>query len=615
MRIKVISFTKKGIELSVQLKEKLDDVLYQRNKVAPVEDLHCKLFTACKTADFLPPHVTYTNEPLQTFAEDGFKHYDGIIFIGACGIAVRAIAPWVKDKFEDVPVLVMDELSGVIIPILSGHLGGANRLAMMIAGEMDLQPVITTATDLHRKFAVDLFAADNDLKIENREGIAAVSAKILAGEDVTFSIEGDVGSDYLTVLKQLKMIPYEKNQNTDILISTQNDRKNGSIVLRPKEYVVGIGCKRGTSFEKLDGFIKEVFEENGLDSGLICAVASIDLKRKEEGIHQISKRRKIPFVMLPAETLESIKGDFSSSEFVEKTVGVDNVCERSAMAVAGEGGELIVSKTAKDGMTIAVAKRKFRIVFELPEKAYANRKNTVFVVGMGPGEEKQMTGNALAALEESDVIVGYPVYLELLPERLKNKKCLSTPMRQEKERCILAFEEAAKGQTVSMVCSGDAGIYGMASLIYEIGERFPDTEIEIIPGITAACSGAAVLGAPLNHDFCVISLSDLLTPWETIEARLEAAAKGDFAIAIYNPSSRKRADYLKKACEILLREMEPERPCGYVRNIGRENTEVYYCTLEELKDREADMFTTVFIGNSTTEMIGGKMVTKRGYVL
>lgn len=615
MRIKVISFTKKGIELSVQLKEKLDDVLYQRNKVAPVEDLHCKLFTACKTADFLPPHVTYTNEPIQTFAEDGFKHYDGIIFIGACGIAVRAIAPWVKDKFEDVPVLVMDELSGVIIPILSGHLGGANRLAMVIAGEMDLQPVITTATDLHRKFAVDLFAADNDLKIENREGIAAVSAKILAGEDVTFSIEGDAGSDYQTVLKQLKMIPYEKNQNTDILISTETNRKNGSIVLRPKEYVVGIGCKRGTSFEKLDGFMKEVFEENGLDPGLICAVASIDLKRKEEGIHQISKRRKIPFVMFPAETLESIEGDFSSSEFVEKTVGVDNVCERSAMAAAGEGGELIVSKTAKDGMTIAVAKRKFRIVFELPEKAYANRKNTVFVVGMGPGEEKQMTGNALAALEESDVIVGYPVYLELLPERLKNKKCLSTPMRQEKERCILAFEEAAKGQTVSMVCSGDAGIYGMASLIYEIGERFPDTEIEIIPGITAACSGAAVLGAPLNHDFCVISLSDLLTPWEIIEARLEAAAKGDFAIAIYNPSSRKRADYLKKACEILLREMEPERPCGYVRNIGRENTEVYYCTLEELKDREADMFTTVFIGNSTTEMIGGKMVTKRGYVL
>ena len=615
MRIKVISFTKKGIELSVQLKEKLDDVLYQRNKVAPVEDLHCKLFTACKTADFLPPHVTYTNEPIQTFAEDGFKHYDGIIFIGACGIAVRAIAPWVKDKFEDVPVLVMDELSGVIIPILSGHLGGANRLAMVIAGEMDLQPVITTATDLHRKFAVDLFAADNDLKIENREGIAAVSAKILAGEDVTFSIEGDAGSDYQTVLKQLKMIPYEKNQNTDILISTETNRKNGSIVLRPKEYVVGIGCKRGTSFEKLDGFMKEVFEENGLDPGLICAVASIALKRKEEGIHQLSKRRKIPFVMFPAETLESIEGDFSSSEFVEKTVGVDNVCERSAMAAAGEGGELIVSKTAKDGMTIAVAKRKFRIVFELPEKAYANRKNTVLVVGMGPGEEKQMTGNALAALEESDVIVGYPVYLELLPERLKNKKCLSTPMRQEKERCILAFEEAAKGQTVSMVCSGDAGIYGMASLIYEIGERFPDTEIEIIPGITAACSGAAVLGAPLNHDFCVISLSDLLTPWEIIEARLEAAAKGDFAIAIYNPSSRKRADYLKKACEILLREMEPERPCGYVRNIGRENTEVYYCTLEELKDREADMFTTVFIGNSTTEMIGGKMVTKRGYVL
>lgn len=635
MRIKVISFTKKGIELSVQLKEKLDDVLYQRNKVAPEEDLHCKLFTACKTADFLPPHVTYTNEPLQTFAEDGFKHYDGIIFIGACGIAVRAIAPWVKDKFEDVPVLVMDELSGVIIPILSGHLGGANRLAMMIAGEMDLQPVITTATDLHRKFAVDLFAADNDLKIENREGIATVSAKVLSDEDVTMSIEGDAFEESSIPLKQLKIIPYEKNQFTDILISTDQNRKNGSIILRPKEYVVGVGCKRGTSFEKIDGFINDVFKDNGLDTGLICAIASIDLKRKEEGIHQFSKRLRIPFVMFSAETLESIEGDFSSSEFVEKTVGVDNVCERSAVAASGKGGELVLSKTAKDGMTIAIAKRKCRIIFAPPElnsgtadtgkakktgkgtckEGLKKKENTVYVIGMGPGEEKQMTGNALAALEESDVIVGYPVYLELLPERLKNKKCLSTPMRQEKERCILAFEEAAKGQTVSMVCSGDAGIYGMASLIYEIGERFPDTEIEIIPGITAACSGAAFLGAPLNHDFCVISLSDLLTPWEIIEARLEAAAKGDFAIAIYNPSSRKRADYLKKACEILLREMEPERPCGYVRNIGRENTEVYYCTLEELKDREADMFTTVFIGNSTTEMIGGKMVTKRGYVL
>lgn len=237
----------------------------------------------------------------------------------------------------------------------------------------------------------------------------------------------------------------------------------------------------------------------------------------------------------------------------------------------------------------------------------------IYVIGMGPGKEEMMTGEALAALERSDVIIGYTVYLNLLGERFKQKEFLSTPMRKEKERCVLCFEEAMKGKKVSMICSGDAGIYGMASLMYEIGKDYPEIELEIIPGITAASSGAAVLGAPLNHDFCVISLSDLLTPWDKIEKRLKAAAEGDFAIAIYNPSSHKRKDYLKRACEILLKHIEEERPCGYVENIGREGTKATTCTLKELKDREVNMFTTVFVGNSGSEIVNGKLITKRGY--
>lgn len=240
-------------------------------------------------------------------------------------------------------------------------------------------------------------------------------------------------------------------------------------------------------------------------------------------------------------------------------------------------------------------------------------KHKIFVIGMGPGKEEMMTGEAIAALEETDVIVGYMVYLKLLGERFADKEFLSTPMRKEKERCVLCFEEAQKGKKVAMICSGDAGIYGMASLMYEIGQDYPDTELVIIPGITAASSGAAVLGAPLNHDFCVISMSDLLTPWETIEKRLHAAAVGDFAIAIYNPSSYKRKDYLKRACEILLQTIEGERACGYVENIGREGMKAVTCTLEELKDREVNMFTTVFVGNSGSEIINGKLITKRGY--
>lgn len=240
-------------------------------------------------------------------------------------------------------------------------------------------------------------------------------------------------------------------------------------------------------------------------------------------------------------------------------------------------------------------------------------KNSVYVVGMGPGREDMMTGEALSVLEQADVIIGYTVYVKLLGERFREKEILSTPMKQETERCRLAFQEAEKGKKVALIGSGDAGIYGMAALMYEIGQEYPETEPVVIPGITAASSGAAVLGAPLNHDFCVISLSDLLTPWEKIEKRLTAAAEGDFAMAIYNPSSHKRKDYLQKACDILLHYLEEERACGYVENIGREGTRAVTCTLRELREAQVNMFTTIFIGNAGSEIINGKLITKRGY--
>lgn len=237
----------------------------------------------------------------------------------------------------------------------------------------------------------------------------------------------------------------------------------------------------------------------------------------------------------------------------------------------------------------------------------------IYVVGMGPGREDMMTEQAKHVLSEADVIVGYPVYVKLLNEELQKKEILTTPMRQEKERCHMAFKEAEKGKKVVLICSGDAGVYGLAGLMYEIGREYQETEVLVIPGITAANSGAACLGAPLNHDFCVISLSDLLTPWDKIKRRLRAAAEGDFCMAIYNPSSKKRADYLKKACDILLEYLPRERICGYVENIGRENTAVRICTLEELREAKVNMFTTVYVGNAATENINGKMVAKRGY--
>ncbi len=239
--------------------------------------------------------------------------------------------------------------------------------------------------------------------------------------------------------------------------------------------------------------------------------------------------------------------------------------------------------------------------------------NKVYVVGLGPGNQKHMTGEALAALERAQVLCGYTVYVELVKPLFPGKETYTTPMTKELDRCSWALQEASKGRTVAMVCSGDAGVYGMAAPILELAPQYPGVEVEVVPGVTAALSGAAVLGAPLGHDFCVISLSDLLTPWERIEKRLECAALGDFAICLYNPTSRKRRDYLRRACEILLRHKDGDTLCGWVRNIGREGQEHRILPLSQLGEEELDMFCTVFIGSSTTKDLNGYMVTPRGY--
>lgn len=234
----------------------------------------------------------------------------------------------------------------------------------------------------------------------------------------------------------------------------------------------------------------------------------------------------------------------------------------------------------------------------------------LYVVGFGAGNADGMTFAAHKAIECSDLIVGYTVYAELIKKVFPDKAYLTTAMKQETDRVRLALNEAKGGKTVSLICSGDSGVYGMAALAYELADN---VEIEVVAGVTAALSGGAVLGAPLTHDFAVISLSDLLTPWEKIEKRLCVAAEADFVICLYNPSSKKRSDYLKKACEIILRFKSADTVCGYVKNIGRIGEESTVMTLAELKNAQVDMFTTVFIGNCETKLINGKMVTPRGY--
>lgn len=237
----------------------------------------------------------------------------------------------------------------------------------------------------------------------------------------------------------------------------------------------------------------------------------------------------------------------------------------------------------------------------------------IYVVGIGPGNYEQMTIKAAEILRQCDLIIGYTVYVDLIKAHFPDKEMITTPMRQEVKRCQIAFEEAQKGRKVAMICSGDAGVYGMAGLMYEIGIDYPACKIEVIAGVTAATAGAAVLGAPLIHDFALISLSDLLTPWEKIEKRLECAAQADFVICLYNPSSKKRHDYLTRACEIMLKYASPDTVCAAVENIERAGQSATLMTLSELRHYAADMFTTVYIGNSQTRILNGYMVTPRGY--
>lgn len=237
----------------------------------------------------------------------------------------------------------------------------------------------------------------------------------------------------------------------------------------------------------------------------------------------------------------------------------------------------------------------------------------LYVVGIGPGSYENMTQRAQQALADCDIIVGYTVYVDLVKEHYADKEFLTTPMRKELDRCTIAFERAAEGKIVAMICSGDAGVYGMSGLIEELSPNYPGVAVEIVPGVSAVISGAALLGAPLMHDFAVISLSDLMTPWEKIEKRLLCAAQADFVICLYNPSSVKRKDYLQRACDLVLRYASPETVCGIAKNIGREGESAEVLSLAALRDTQVDMFSTVFIGNSQTRAVSGKMVTPRGY--
>lgn len=427
MKVSIISFTLRGIELSLKIKmafsrEAEEDLCLYTKCSHAEKSLTERKLTEKNLAekDLVESGLSYVEQPLTEWTGEQMKARRSLLFIGACGIAVRAIAPFLTDKLNDVPVLVMDEQGCFVIPVLAGHVGGANELALSLAERMGSTPVITTATDLNHCFAVDLFARRNALHIVNKDGIAKVSSRILAGEEVTMAVEeghlqeGEAGSTggrkvprEGNVLEGIRIVPCISEFHTDIpvvptevsedvpavsvesitdasvafsessaeipdvteapvdvLVAPASYGQGRLLTLRPKEYVIGIGCKRGKAAEQIDHFVNRALKESGISMEQVAAFASIDRKKDEEGILWMSSHYGISFVTCSAEELQQVEGNFHASEFVKSQVGVDNVCERAALRFSGPGGILITGKQAEDGITVAIAKRRWSVSFD-----------------------------------------------------------------------------------------------------------------------------------------------------------------------------------------------------------------------------------------------------------
>lgn len=368
MKLCMISFTKKGMQLSKRIQSLLIEQFQTEGAERELPIVSVSLYTKCsavqKEAAF--EGVLFVEESISLWAKEQMEQQNALLFIGACGIAVRAVAEHLKGKLTDAPVLVMDEAGNYVIPLLSGHMGGANALAVRLAEQTRALPVITTATDLNQTFAVDIFAKRNGLTIVNKEGIAAVSAKLLEEGRITMSAEGEKadGTEEIQAEKGIVMTAYPPKHRIDVIVSSTFHNEKALLMLKPKQYVIGIGCRRGKTENEISVFIESVLKELGITEEDIYMLASIENKKREEGILAWSSKRGIPFVTYTAQQLGKVEGSFTGSSFVKKSVGVENVCERAALLACVDGGRLVLKKRAKDGMTIAAAIRKWRLNFD-----------------------------------------------------------------------------------------------------------------------------------------------------------------------------------------------------------------------------------------------------------
>ena len=565
-----------------------------------------KLKTELKLEIHTPACVSggdFTYAKATTHLASLFAERRAIIGICASGILIRALGSQLGDKRYEPAVLAVAEDGSSVIPLLGGH-HGANQLAKRIAEITGGHAAITTASDV--RFGASLDEPLPGHSLGNPEHMKSATAALLAGSPL--ALIGDAPVE-LTNIELQKWTP----EFDGVVIETTELDKTGSakhLIYHPKILTVGIGCERGTDPEEVRTLINSTLAAHNLSKHSVATYASIDLKQDEPAIGEL---RNVVFFNADELNAQSSKLK-TPSDYVKSEVGTPSVAEASALAAAGPDSELVVAKTKSKRATIAIAKSPSPII-----KPPGHCAGHVSVVGIGPGSKSTRSPEVTVELTIASEWVGYGLYLDLVADLKHSQTEHRFPLGDEEARCRHAIELAKQGKRVALICSGDAAIYAMAALVYELIDREPNrVKVEVHPGISAFQAASAKAGAMIGHDFCCISLSDLLTPWEAIEKRIKAAAEGDFVISFYNPRSLKRRDQLERAFAILKDHRPPDTPVVVATNLGRPEENVRIRKFSEFDPEEVDMLTLVMVGSSQSKSItrgDGKTYayTPRGY--
>ena len=565
-----------------------------------------------------PASTEHTFTDTATHIRSLFESGQPIVGVCASGILIRILAPLLSDKRDEPPVLAVSEDGASVVPLLGGH-RGANELAQRIAAALGGHAGITTAGD--NRFGVALDAPPERWTLANPDDAKSVMAALLAG--ATARIDGD--APWLAESR----LPFVAESEIRLVATTRtiagDDR---TLIYHPRRLAIGIGCERNADPGEAIDLVRRALEDAGLAPLSVALVVSIDLKADEPAVLTAAANLGVPARFFTAAALEAETPRLKNpSDAVFREVGCHGVAEGAALSAAGANGTLLVAKRKSARVTCAIAEAQSVI----DPRTVGRARGKLSVVGIGPGSSDWLTPEAKRLLEECDAAVGYSLYLDLIAPLIAHAERFDSKLGSEETRVRQALSLAAEGHSVALVSSGDAGIYAMAALVFEVldsngGDSFSHEraeasarriEIVVAPGISAMQAAAARIGAPLGHDFCAISLSDLLTPWETIEARIRAAAEGDFVIACYNPVSERRRTQLAAAKAILLRHRSPNTPVVLAKNLGRDGETVTTITLEKLEVDMVDMLTLVLVGASTTRMVAASgrawAYTPRGY--